>query len=300
MARRSVIRGCHALRGDLGSTTCQTTAKSRPPSAKSKRTQESRTGTNGTFAFHVDYFVFVNRIPAPAQFMASTITISSDEPIVCPKDQHRFPLHQGITRQTIEKYERKFDKELEKRGQEFREQIEKDVKRKAAGDFASKQIELEERLAEKDVLLKRAQMTRETEPLPAVEAREAFEKTGREILWARAHPAPDQFHRKKSAALDLRPRELEWPVVARAIDIHKLVAGALAGRDFADEFHLALHAKLLGKLAHGGGVVIVAGVHVPRGARVPFQRMHILPTRALLQKQVARAVEYEYMDGAVR
>ena len=95
--------------------------------------------------------------PTTPDSMASTINISSDEPIVCPKDQHRFPLHQGITRQTIEKYEREFDKELEKRGQEFREQIEKDIKRKAAKEFALKQTELEEKLAEKDESLKKAQ-----------------------------------------------------------------------------------------------------------------------------------------------
>ena len=44
--------------------------------------------------------------------MPTKIIISADEVIICPKDHHKFPLHQGITRPTMDKYE----KELEKRG----------------------------------------------------------------------------------------------------------------------------------------------------------------------------------------
>jgi len=51
--------------------------------------------------------------------MPTKIIISADEVIICPKDHHKFPLHQGITRQTMDKYEKEFEKELEKRGIEL-------------------------------------------------------------------------------------------------------------------------------------------------------------------------------------
>lgn len=134
--------------------------------------------------------------------MASTITISSDEPIVCPKDQHRFPLHQGITRQTIEKYEREFDKELEKRGREFREQIEKDVKRKAVRAFAVRQTELEERLAEKDESLKRAQaLTAKAQKDARAKALEEYEPERKALQ--------DELREKDGALKTLRGRELQ-------------------------------------------------------------------------------------------
>lgn len=78
--------------------------------------------------------------------MPTKIILSSDESIICPKDQHRFPIHQGITRQTMEKYE----KEFEKKGEEIREEIEKDARRKALKEFTEKKKELEEKLTEKD------------------------------------------------------------------------------------------------------------------------------------------------------
>jgi hypothetical protein len=36
--------------------------------------------------------------------MTAKIIIAADETIVCPKCTHHFPLDQGITRQTIERY----------------------------------------------------------------------------------------------------------------------------------------------------------------------------------------------------
>ncbi len=76
--------------------------------------------------------------------MASKIIISSDELIVCPKDHHKFPLQEGITRQTMEKYEAEFDAEFEKRGKTLKEQVEKDVRKQAAKEFATEKGKLEE------------------------------------------------------------------------------------------------------------------------------------------------------------
>ena len=82
--------------------------------------------------------------------MPTNIIISSDEVIICPKDHHKFPLHQGITRQTMDKYEKEFEKELEKRGIELQEEIEKEVRRKISKEYSAKKIELEDKLAEKE------------------------------------------------------------------------------------------------------------------------------------------------------
>ena len=41
--------------------------------------------------------------------MIKKIIIAADEEIVCPKCDHHFPLSEGITRQTIERYESEFD-----------------------------------------------------------------------------------------------------------------------------------------------------------------------------------------------
>lgn len=40
--------------------------------------------------------------------MENKIIIAADETIVCPKCHHNFPLDQGITRHTIERYENEF------------------------------------------------------------------------------------------------------------------------------------------------------------------------------------------------
>src|SRR3989338_4666223 len=82
--------------------------------------------------------------------MPTKIIISADEVIICPKDHHKFPLHQGITRQTMDKYEKEFEKELEKRGIELQEEIEKEVRRKISKEYSAKKIELEDKLAEKE------------------------------------------------------------------------------------------------------------------------------------------------------
>ncbi len=47
--------------------------------------------------------------------MAQKIILSSEELIVCPQCQHKFMLGDGITRQTIERYEQDFETVLKER-----------------------------------------------------------------------------------------------------------------------------------------------------------------------------------------
>ena len=89
--------------------------------------------------------------------MSTKIIINSDELVVCPKCEHRFHLQQGIAQHTVEKYETDFKKEFEKKEEELREELEREIKRKTTKEFATKQTELEEKLAEKEASLKRTQ-----------------------------------------------------------------------------------------------------------------------------------------------
>jgi hypothetical protein len=63
--------------------------------------------------------------------MATRIILSSDEAILCPKCAESFLLHQGITQQTIQKYEREFEEASDKHQQEMREEIRRDEERRA-------------------------------------------------------------------------------------------------------------------------------------------------------------------------
>ena len=87
--------------------------------------------------------------------MATKIILTSDEAILCPKCAESFPLHQGITKQTIQKYEKEFDAASEIREQELREDIRKDEERRAKRAYLEKQSDLLEQLQASEAALKR-------------------------------------------------------------------------------------------------------------------------------------------------
>lgn len=80
--------------------------------------------------------------------MTHKIIISADESIVCPKCSHHFPLDQGITRQTIERYESEFDKVITEQRQELEVTIVKEVERKVVKQYTEQIDLLNERLTE--------------------------------------------------------------------------------------------------------------------------------------------------------
>jgi hypothetical protein len=69
--------------------------------------------------------------------MPGKIIIASDVEIVCPKCSHHFPLDQGITRQTIERYEADFDAALDTRRKELEDSLSKEAERKASRQFGA-------------------------------------------------------------------------------------------------------------------------------------------------------------------
>lgn len=80
--------------------------------------------------------------------MTRKIIISATESIVCPKCSHHFPLDQGITRQTIERYESEFEQAFAKQKKELETAMAKEAERKATKHFAEQIAQLQEQLAD--------------------------------------------------------------------------------------------------------------------------------------------------------
>ena len=78
--------------------------------------------------------------------MTKKIIIAADEEIVCPKCDHHFPLSEGITRQTIERYESEFDEVFAAQKKELEDTLEKEAERKATKQFAEQIALLQEKL----------------------------------------------------------------------------------------------------------------------------------------------------------
>jgi hypothetical protein len=78
--------------------------------------------------------------------MPHKIILSSEEQIVCPQCQHKFELGEGITRQTIEKYEQDFETAMKERATELRKEAEQEVERKLARTYKNQLDDLKEQL----------------------------------------------------------------------------------------------------------------------------------------------------------
>ncbi len=78
--------------------------------------------------------------------MSQKIILSSEELIVCPQCQHKFVLGDGITRQTIERYEQDFETVLQERGAGLRQELEKEAERKLTKTYTVQLEGLKEQL----------------------------------------------------------------------------------------------------------------------------------------------------------
>lgn len=78
--------------------------------------------------------------------MPHKIILSSEEQIVCPQCQHKFELGEGITRQTIEKYEQDFESAMKERATELRKEAEQEAERKLARTYNTQLGALKEQL----------------------------------------------------------------------------------------------------------------------------------------------------------
>lgn len=80
--------------------------------------------------------------------MPQKIILSSDEMVICPNCQHRFEIEQGITRQTIERYEQDFDAVMKERTAKLRKELEQEAERKLEKTYTIQVDGLKEKLAE--------------------------------------------------------------------------------------------------------------------------------------------------------
>lgn len=80
--------------------------------------------------------------------MTDKIIISATESIVCPKCAHHFSLGQGITRQTIERYEAEFEQAFAEQKKALEAVMTKEAECKATKQFAGQIVQLQEQLAE--------------------------------------------------------------------------------------------------------------------------------------------------------
>lgn len=66
--------------------------------------------------------------------MPDRLIVSPDDTIKCPRCEQEFRVDEGLARQTIEKYGREFDDEMRRRGDELRERISEEERRRAQSD----------------------------------------------------------------------------------------------------------------------------------------------------------------------
>jgi|CXWK01.1.fsa_nt_gi hypothetical protein len=78
--------------------------------------------------------------------MDNKIIVLADEPIVCPKCSHEFPLQEGITRQAIDRHADDFEALLRSRRQELEESLTVEAQRKAMQAAAADVAKLQDQL----------------------------------------------------------------------------------------------------------------------------------------------------------
>ena len=80
--------------------------------------------------------------------MNKRIILNSDEVVTCPECGHAFALHQGITLQTIERYEQEFDAVLGEERKSLQASLEKEASRRAEKQYQEQIETLREQLQE--------------------------------------------------------------------------------------------------------------------------------------------------------
>ncbi|MBU1689919.1 MAG: DUF2130 domain-containing protein [Gammaproteobacteria bacterium] len=134
--------------------------------------------------------------------MMNKIIIAATEPIVCPKCDHHFTLDQGITRQTIERYETEFDEEFAAQRKALEEGLAKEAERKATRLFAEQIAKLQEQLSDSR---KSERESKESITKAQVEAKE---KAAQEFEQEKKALA-DELADKESKLKQFREQELD-------------------------------------------------------------------------------------------
>lgn len=177
--------------------------------------------------------------------MSTKIILVSDEAIVCPRCAESFPLHQGITKHTIVKYEQEFQQANEKLQQGLRDVIRREEEHRAEKAYRDKESELVGALNASQSALKRVEASIEN---IATEARERArldyeaEKIALAEELAVRGAAISEFRanelalRKEKQSLQQEKENLELQVQRRIDEERKLIQEQ-ASKTEANKFH---------------------------------------------------------------
>lgn len=121
--------------------------------------------------------------------MTRTIMVAATEEVVCPKCSHAFPLSEGISRHTIERYAGEFERALAARGKELEAELAAEARRRAEREAAQQVGALKESLAAAQASAKAAkdslQKAREEAAAAAKEQYETDLRAANEALAAK-------------------------------------------------------------------------------------------------------------------
>ena len=133
--------------------------------------------------------------------MAKRIMVSSEESISCPNCNHKFPLHEGITKQTIEGYEKEYDTLLEERTEELKSQLAKEAVKSAQKAYTTQISSLKEELEDaREALQEVDTRAKKKAKQAAAKAREEFEEEKKSLV--------AELEDKKTAIKEFRQNEL--------------------------------------------------------------------------------------------
>jgi hypothetical protein len=140
--------------------------------------------------------------------MTRKIIIAAEEEIVCPKCDHHFPLGDGITRQTIERYESEFEDAFAAQKKEMEAAIEKEAERKATKHFSEQIGLLQEQLrdakiAEEDT----KKLITKVQSEAKAKAQEEFERE-KNILAEELKEKDNKLNEFRVQELDLRRQKI--------------------------------------------------------------------------------------------
>jgi len=87
--------------------------------------------------------------------MARTIIVEAEEQVACPKCSHHFPLSEGISRQTIERYADEFERSFAERRKRLEQELAAEARRRAEAEFDTRLKAMQEAVAAKDGALEK-------------------------------------------------------------------------------------------------------------------------------------------------
>jgi len=174
------------------------------------------------------------------------IIVASTESVGCPKCGHDFPLDQGITRQTIDRYADEFELAFSERARQMETSLKQDAEKKAIAQFAGqiedlRQQAVDARRAEEEAKAAVAK-AREESRLKAHSDFEAERRSLSEEIAEKSKKLRD--FQEKELALRAKTRQLEEREAAsqlefeRRLDLERRQIGEQASRREAERFGL--------------------------------------------------------------